>query len=76
MNHAVFWVMTSDRKPRPKARQHVICGASEPHYADVHASVYAAHKRIQQNARKSRCDGMGLSEQVWGLDELVGLPTQ
>ena len=29
------------RRPRPKAHQHVLRGAPEPHHADEHAPVHA-----------------------------------
>ncbi len=31
-----------------KARQHVVCGASEPHDADEHAAIHQADQRFQQ----------------------------
>ena len=36
------------RRPRSKARQHVIRGTPEPYNADAHAPFHAADKRIQQ----------------------------
>ena len=36
------------RQPRPQARQHQLCRAPEPNHAHVHAALYEADKRIQQ----------------------------
>jgi hypothetical protein len=37
-------------KPGPQARFHVVCGAPEPHDADVDAAVYPTHKRLLKEA--------------------------
>ena len=41
-------------RPGPQARQHVLRRAAEPHDADEHASVHAAHQRLLEEAPAPR----------------------
>ena len=45
---------------RSEARQHVLCGAREPHDENGDAPLHPADERVQQEARKPRAHGRAL----------------
>lgn len=51
---------TYHRQSPSEARQHVLCGAGEPHNADGDAAVYETDERVQQKAGKPRAHGRAL----------------